>query len=86
MSYTIIDVREPNEYRSGHVKGAINIPLGQITPSTPLLNELSKNSEIILYCRSGNRSNVAMQILRRLGYANLTNGINQLHVEFKFKL
>lgn len=86
MSYTIIDVREPNEYISAHVNGALNIPPDQLMRGAPQLNGLPKNTNIIVYCLTGSRSNVAMNILNGLGYNNITNGINKEHVEAKFNI
>ena len=50
----IVDVREPFEFGSGHIKGAINIPLGKINELTE--KQLKKDEPIVLVCRSGNRS------------------------------
>jgi phage shock protein E len=77
----IVDVREPYEFASGHVKGALNIPPADLMTGAEALRGVPKNAEIVLYCRTGSRSNVAMHILQSLGYTNLTNGINQGHVE-----
>ncbi|MDO5040578.1 MAG: rhodanese-like domain-containing protein [Peptoniphilus sp.] len=60
----LIDVREPGEFDSGHVPGAINIPLGSILGS----KEFSKDDVLILYCRSGARSATAQKALEREGY------------------
>ena len=84
MKYTVIDVREPEEYQSGHVKGALNIPPSQLMSGAAQLNDLPKDSNIIVYCRSGSRSNVAMNILSSLGFTNITNGINKEQVVAKF--
>lgn len=84
MSRVIIDVREPQEYSEGHVDGAINLPPNALMNGAKELADVPKNAEIIVYCRSGSRSNVAINILRTLGYKNLTNGINQQLVEAKF--
>lgn len=84
MDYVVIDVREPEEYQSGHVKGSLNIPPTQLLQGAPQLNSVPKDSSIIVYCRTGNRSNVAKQILKSLGYSNVTNGINKEQVEAKF--
>jgi phage shock protein E len=81
MDYTIIDVREPNEFEANHVAGALNIPLDQLMQGASQLNNLSKDSNIIVYCRTGNRSNVAMSILKSLGFTNITNGINKEQVD-----
>ncbi len=77
MKPVIIDVREPYEYASGHVDGALNIPPASLMAGATELSGVAKNAEIILYCRSGSRSNVAMMILRQMGYTNITNGINK---------
>ena len=84
MSYTIIDVREPDEFESGHVAGTLNIPPTQLMQGAPQLNELPKDAPIIVYCRTGSRSNVAMNILSGLGFTNITNGINKEQVEAKY--
>lgn len=86
MQYTVIDVREPVEYQSGHVKDALNIPPDQLMQGAPQLQATPKDSNIIVYCRTGSRSNVAIQILNGLGYINVTNGINKEQVEAKFGL
>lgn len=79
-----IDVREPREYESGHVDGAINMPPLMIMTGAKKLNDIPKDTEIILYCVSGSRSNVSMGYLRDLGFTNLTNGINMQHVNAKY--
>lgn len=84
MEYTVLDVREPEEYNSGHVLGAINIPPSQLLSGAEQLSEVPKDSHIIVYCRTGSRSNVAMNILNSLGFTNITNGINKDQVEAKF--
>jgi rhodanese-related sulfurtransferase len=52
----------------------------------PQLKNIPKDADIIVYCLSGSRSNVAKHILERLGYTNITNGINRQQVEAKFGL
>lgn len=83
MTRVIIDTREVIEYNSGHVIGSINIPpasfLGSSLPKE--LANLDPDTEIIVYCRTGNRANVVAQILKSKGFSNITNGINQSHVE-----
>lgn len=86
MSYIVIDVREPFEYASGHVKGALNIPPDQLMRGATALSGAAKDANIIVYCRTGSRSNVAMQILGQLGYKNVTNGINKEQVEARYGL
>ena len=86
MTPIFIDVREPFEYAASHVQGALNIPPQQLMAgATPLAN-VPKDAPLVLYCRSGSRSNTSIHILQRLGYTNLTNGINQQQVEAKYGL
>ena len=77
----IIDVREPFEYDSGHVKGALNIPIEDLRGGASALKNLDKNTELILYCRTGGRADASIQILRQMGFTNLINGINAEHME-----
>lgn len=80
MSKVIIDVREPHEFARGHVKGAINLPPSRLMDPSAL-SSIPKDAEIIVYCISGSRSAVTKNILQRLGYTNVSNGINKDHVE-----
>jgi len=66
----LIDVREPAEYRSGHIPGAKNIPLSQLKKR---LHEIPKDRRLLLYCRSGMRSKTAAKILLRHDYKNLAH-------------
>lgn len=85
MSRLIVDVREPFEYKSGHVTGAVNMPLSRLERDVErLLEDMDADTELILYCRSGSRASVAMSMLRNLGYSNVTNGINQDHVTARY--
>jgi phage shock protein E len=85
MSRIIIDVREPLEYNMGHVKGAINIPPRKIMSGLPTeLADVPKDTELVLYCVSGSRSNASMHYLRQYGFTNLINGINKHQVEAHF--
>lgn len=67
----IVDVREPHEFKSGHIKNAINIPLGRV----PFVaqKELSKDDNIVVVCLSGGRSRVAAMKLKKQGFNNLYN-------------
>ena len=69
---TIIDVRTPDEFAEQHVPGAINIPLDEVAQRINELKELPK--PIIAYCRSGNRSGMALAILKQNGIAEAVNG------------
>lgn len=79
-SQLIIDVREPFEYESGHVEGAINIPPADLMANPTELNRINRDTKIIVYCRTGSRSNASIQILKQMGFTNLINGINAGHV------
>jgi rhodanese-related sulfurtransferase len=61
----LIDVRQPEEFRSGHIPGARLIPLGELGQR---LQELPKNKEIICVCASGSRSRSATKMLIKQGY------------------
>jgi phage shock protein E len=67
----LVDVRTPQEFAEGNVEGSVNIPLNNLP------NELSKfknKNSIIVFCRSGNRSEQAKIILEQNGFANVVNG------------
>ena len=83
MKQIIIDVREPFEFESGHVEGAINIPPAELMSGASKLEDTDKNTPITVYCVSGARSNSAIQILKGMGFTNLSNGINRQQVESK---
>lgn len=85
MSRVIIDVREPFEFMMGHVSGAINVPPSKLMSGIGL-DGISKDSEIILYCRSGSRSAVSANIMKSMGYTNVINGINKDQVRLKYDL
>ena len=61
----VVDVRTPAEYKSGHIKGSINIPVDTIKSKVGELKQ--KNKTIITCCRSGARSGMAKGILRSRG-------------------
>jgi phage shock protein E len=84
MKPVIVDVREPIEFTMGHVEGALNIPPRDLMAGAKKLADMDKNTPLVLYCRTGSRSNVGIQILQGLGYTNLTNGINKQQVEAKY--
>ena len=66
---TIIDVRNPEEYRKKHFQGAINIPLYEVDNISRVIK--SKDEVILLYCKMGQRSEIAKQILTQKGYKNV---------------
>jgi len=84
MKRLIIDVRETGEYSSGHVDGAINIPPSKLMEGAPELNNVDKDTQLILYCRSGSRSQVSKHLLEQQGFTDVVNGINQANVKQNF--
>jgi uncharacterized membrane protein YfcA/rhodanese-related sulfurtransferase len=64
----LIDVREQDEYREGHVAKSKNVPLSQLSQR---LNDIPNDKPVFLICRSGRRSGQALKILREAGYANV---------------
>ena len=78
-TYVIIDVRQDYEYNKEHILDAVNIPLGEIETIT---QKYAKDTYIILYCRSGNRSNQAALKLIELGYKNIYDlgGIDSINL------
>ena len=75
--YVILDVRRPNEFASGHIPDAVNLPVEDIGDAPPA--ELSDPYQLIMiYCRSGNRSKQAAEKLALMGYTNIVEfgGVN----------
>ncbi len=68
----ILDVRSKAEFASGHIKGAMHIPVDQLSSNLSKLKD--KNKTIITCCASGMRSASAKAILKSNGYANVHNG------------
>jgi rhodanese-related sulfurtransferase len=64
----VLDVRAPEEYVTGHVPGAVNIPHDQIAAR---LAEVPKDKDVVLYCRSGRRAAMAGEVLSGNGYTRL---------------
>ena len=74
----ILDVREQDEYDSGHIPGAVLLPVGTIDEDTAADVIPEKDSTVLVYCRSGNRSKTASAALAELGYTGIYEfgGIN----------
>jgi rhodanese-related sulfurtransferase len=66
----LVDVREPGEFAAGHARGARNIPLNQLGNR---IGEVATDRTVLLICRSGNRSRVAQDLLRRRSIADTRN-------------
>jgi len=69
----IVDVREPAEYAFSRIPGAISIPLGELELR---VDELSREDEIYVICRTGNRSDMAAQLLNEKGFNNVKNVVS----------
>ena len=63
----LIDVREPYEFAGGHVKGAVNVPLGQLADK---LGKFDPNAETYVICQSGHRSATAVGLMKRADFEN----------------
>ena len=68
----VVDVREQAEYAFHHIPGAISIPLGELESR---LEELNKEDDVYVVCRTGNRSDLAAQKLAEKGFSKVTNVI-----------
>lgn len=67
----LVDVRIPGEFAEGTAKGAVNIPLNEVAQR---LAEFKGKQQIVVFCRSGNRSAQAEAILKQNGFTNVVNG------------
>jgi rhodanese-related sulfurtransferase len=65
----VVDVRTPDEFAYGHVPGALNIPFDEIGKRTAEIGPAS--TPVVLYCRSGHRSGIAVETLSKAGYGKL---------------
>ena len=68
----LLDVRQADEFNAGHINGAVLVPhdtiaekIGAVVPD--------KNTPVYVYCRSGRRSAIAVEAMKKLGYADLTD-------------
>jgi rhodanese-related sulfurtransferase len=66
----LLDVREQSEWNEGHINGAVLIPLGELSTR---LSEIPADRDVLIICRSGNRSTQARDQLRSAGYPNTTS-------------
>jgi hydroxyacylglutathione hydrolase len=67
---TVIDVRGPDEWRRGHLPGAIHIPLAALPEK---VGELDRSAPIVLHCKGGGRSAIATSFLKARGFSNVAN-------------
>lgn len=68
--FALVDVREQYEHDAGNL-GGICVPLSEIQLGE--FSEIPKDKEVVLYCRSGSRSGVALMLLARAGYQNIAH-------------
>ena len=66
----ILDVRSPEEFASGHIPGAVNIPYDQLSERLAA-SGLSATDEVVVYCERGRRAEVAESMLREAGYTDV---------------
>ncbi len=71
----VLDVRQPSEYRSGHISGSKLVPLNELSSR---MKELPQSREIVCVCASGNRSSSATRMLTKAGYnaVNMKGGMS----------
>jgi phage shock protein E len=67
----LVDVRTPQEFSAGSVKGAVNIPLDKLQSQ---LSRFRDKKNIVVFCMSGGRSSQARSILEKNGFQNVING------------
>ena len=68
----LLDVRQADEFNAGHIDGAVLVPHDTIAEKIGAV-VLDKNTPVYVYCRSGRRSAIAVEAMRKLGYTNLTD-------------
>lgn len=79
-NHIIIDVRKPDEYKTGHIKGAINLDYLETNSFKKQILSLDPSKYYLLYCRTGVRSLNAAKVLKEKGFVNvsdLKNGISE---------
>jgi rhodanese-related sulfurtransferase len=67
----LVDVRSPGEFGTGHLPGAVNVPVGDLGAKRKLLG--AKDQPVVLYCASGARSAVARSVLKAQGFEKVFN-------------
>lgn len=75
-AFTVVDVRTPGEYASGHLPGAVNVPLDHVRRALPDLRHAADRGDLLVVCASGARSEAAHKLLAEQGIpaATLTGG------------
>jgi rhodanese-related sulfurtransferase len=70
-AFTLLDVREPNEWHMGHIPGALHIPRGVM--ESAIETRVPRDQEVVIYCASGNRSVLAADVLQQMGYRKVSS-------------
>lgn len=70
---TVIDVRTPEEFATGHVAGALNIDV-QAADFHQRVGELERHKSYVVYCRSGSRAGAAADVMLQMGFTDVANG------------
>lgn len=78
----VVDVRTPAEFAEGSVPGAVNIPLNEVESRVA---EFKNKPSVVVFCKTGNRSGQAKEILEKNGVKSVTNGINVKTMEKEMK-
>jgi phage shock protein E len=78
----LVDVRSPEEFAEGSFPGAVNIPLSEVESR---VEEFKNKPSVVVFCRSGNRSSQAKEILESKGIQHISNGINVKNMEEEMK-
>ncbi len=81
----IIDVRSPGEFATGHVRGAVNIPLDRLADDIAKAVP-DKSAPVILCCATGGRSGMACSFMQQMGYQQVSNGGSAGAVSMQFGL
>lgn len=71
-NFTVLDVRTPEEYSQSHLIDSVNIDFLNVNFKDQV-QKLDKNKTYKLYCRSGNRSNKALELMTNMGFKNIEN-------------
>jgi rhodanese-related sulfurtransferase len=67
----LLDVREPKEWNMAHIPGAILVPLGELEAKVEAA--VPRDSSVVVYCASGNRSAVAADVMQEMGYSDVAS-------------
>lgn len=67
----LVDVREKDEYRGGHIPGSVNVPLSTLADIHEVVPDAA--TPLFIYCLSGARSSQAESALKKMGYSDITN-------------